>query len=246
MTRTTAVLIRFGIRLLSLIIVGVLVILFRTSLATKDGLTPFLVLVIMVGLLIADIVEYFIFKRLAPNYQKFGYKKISRWICGNWKTIRKIPVIVYFFIGFLWKIIIGVFIPDLLEEGANISITKGASIPSIIFVALILAPLIETLLFQVLPIEISNKITNKCTGKPCVLFSIMVSALLFAVEHRFSIKYMCYAFVMGLYLSFFYLFISRIYGNNWKKGYAATVLLHFLFNFFAVASLLILNSIKGN
>ncbi len=113
----------------------------------------------------------------------------------------------FFLIGFLWKILIGFFIPDLSEEGVNINLAEGVSISSIIFVALVLAPLIETLLFQVLPIEISNKITNKCTGKSCVLFSITVSALLFAVEHRFSIGYMCYAFFMGLYFAYLYIYV---------------------------------------
>lgn len=246
MKKTVAVIIRFGIRLLSLAIVGVLVVLYRSSFATKDVLVPILVLATMAGLLIADIVEYFLLKKLALDHQMFCYNKLSRWICDKWRIIRKIPLIVYFFVGFLLKLFIGLVFPNLSEQGANISITEGVPILSIIFAALILAPLIETLLFQVLPIEISNKITKKCTGKPCILFSIIVSALLFAVEHRFSIEYMYYAFIMGLYLSFFYVFTSKVYGKDWKKGYIATVLLHIFFNIFAIASLLILNTIKGN
>lgn len=147
-----------------------------------------------------------------------------------------------FLVGILWKILAGIIFPDLSNEGANNSITEGVSISSFIVVALIIVPLIETFFFQVLPIEISNRITKKCTGKPCALFSIVVSALLFAVEHRFSIAYMLYAFAMGLYLAFFYSYTSRVYGKNWKKGFAATALLHLLFNVLAFAAMIILNS----
>ena len=245
MEKKAAITFRYGIRLLTLIIVGGIAVLFRTSLATKNGMATFIVLATMLGLLIADLIEYYAFKRSAPNYQRFGYKNLNNWLCGICRHIRKIRFAVYFLIGFLWKILLGIFVPDLSNEGANALITEDAPIATIVLFVLILAPLFETLVFQVLPVELSNKITKKYTGKSCVLFSIVVSALLFAVEHRFSIEYMCFAFFLGLYLSFFYSYTSRVYGKNWKKGYAATVLLHLIFNLFAFAAMMILNNFKG-
>lgn len=172
--------------------------------------------------------------------------RLNKCVCGIWRHLRKIPVVVFYLIGILWKILAGIISPDLSKEGVNINVVNGSPISFLVVVVIVLAPVLETFFFQVIPIEISNRITKKLTGKPCMMFSIVVSALLFAVEHRFSIAYMCFAFIVGLYLAFFYSYISKIYRNNWKKGFAATVLLHTIFNCLAIASLMILNSLSGN
>ncbi len=50
-------------------------LLLKTSLATKDALLPFLVLATMVGFLIADVIEYFVFKRFAPTIKNLVIKR---------------------------------------------------------------------------------------------------------------------------------------------------------------------------
>lgn len=57
-------------------------------------------------------------------------------------------------------------------------------------------------------------------------------------------------YVLCLYYRFvsciFYSYMSKIYRNNWKLGFAATILLHIIFNCLALAALMILNNLSGN
>ena len=233
------------IRILLLVIVGFVLYHYRASFANKD-LAALTILATMLALFVADMATVLFHKTNAIDYQRYSYVHLNKCICGMWRHLRRIPIATYFFIGILWKILAGIISPDLSMEGVNKNVAAGSQISFLVVVVIIIAPVFETFIFQVLPIEISNRITKKYTGKPCVLFSIAVSALLFAVEHRFSIAYMCFAFILGLYLAFFYSYTSRVYRKNWKKGFAATVLLHMIFNCLALAALLILNSLSGN
>lgn len=235
----------YVIRILLLIFVSSLMACFRASFANEAELVSLYIVSILLALFISDLICHFLYRQSIHKYHRFSYKCLNKRICNVWRLIRKAPVVVYLFVGILWKILVGIVSPDLSSDGANNSIAEGVSISFFVIIALILAPVLETLLFQVLPIEISNRITKKCTGKPCTLFSIVVSSLLFSIEHRFSTTYMCYAFVLGLYLAFFYLYTSRIFGKNWRKGFAATVLLHLFFNSLAFVAMAILNSQGG-
>lgn len=242
MKRTDLLILRFVLRLPALVLGGLVLVYGRNLFADKMAYAACLVLILMLGLCLADVAEYFLFKRIAPSYRKFSYRGQDKWLCSTWRRLRRIPVAVYFLMGLLWKIFAGIITPDLSKEGINNSLAEGESFFLIVLLLLLFAPLVETLFFQVLPIEISNRVTKKCTGKPCVLFSIVVSALLFALEHRFSPAYMCYAFVLGLYLAFFYSYISKINGNKWGRGFVMTALLHLLFNSLALLAMVILNS----
>lgn len=144
--------------------------------------------------------------------------RLNKCVCGIWRHLRKIPVVVFYLIGILWKILAGIISPDLSKEGVNIKVANSSPVSFLVVVVIIIAPVFETFIFQVLPIEISNRITKKHTGKPCMMFSIVVSALLFAVEHRFSIAYMCFAFIVGLYLAFFIHISQRFIEITGKKG----------------------------
>lgn len=163
---------------------------------------------------------------------------MNKRLCIIWRHLRKRPVVVYFFIGILWKILAGIITPDLTEQGINNSISRGVSITSFLLAALVMAPLVETFLFQVLPIELFNRVTKRITGKTSILFSIVVSAILFAIAHHYSIEYMFFAFLLGLYLAFFYSYTYRIFGKKWLKSFASTALLHFVFNLLAAGAII--------
>lgn len=233
------------IRIFLLVFVGFLMYSYRASFSDED-LAALTILATMLALFVADYAGILFHKSRAIDYHSHCNVRLNKRICGTWRHLRSIPVAAYYFIGILWKILAGIASPDLSKEGVNIKVANSSPISFLVVVVIIIAPVFETFIFQVLPIEISNRITKKHTGKPCVLFSIVVSALLFAVEHRFSIAYMCFAFIIGLYLAFFYSYMSKIYRNNWKIGFAATVLLHIIFNCLALAALMILNNLSGN
>lgn len=244
MEKDRADILNLAILFISLLSAALIVCIFRASLSNSkmEAIATFVIVTIMICFFFADIIGYFVFNKIAPNFQRYKDVHLNKRLCNIWRTIRKLPVVAYFFIGLLLKLLIGMLTPNLSNEGVNSSIAEGASISIYVVVVMIITPLLETLVFQVMPIEISNRITIKCTGKPCVLFSITISALLFAIEHRFSIEYMCFAFVLGLYLAFFYSFSFRVYGKNRIKGFAMTALLHFIFNIIAFAAIMILNS----
>jgi len=184
----------------------------------------------MLGLLIADLSEYFLFKRIAPDFHRFEYRSLNEKVIKIWRRIKKIPVVWVVFAGILWRILITFITPNLSKVGINNSLEEGASLSSVLFTLLICAPIFETLFLQVLPIEISKWVTKKFTGKACSLFSIIVSALLFGAEHFYTIGYIFFAFLMGLFLAFFYLYIRRISGKKWLYGFVAVVLFHFFIN----------------
>lgn len=77
---------------------------------------------------------------------------------------------------------------------------------------------------------------KRITGKTSILFSIVLSALLFALEHHFSTEYIFFAFLIGLYLAFFYSYTYRVYGKKWFKSFALTALLHFALNLLAAGA----------
>lgn len=112
----------------------------------------------------------------------------------------------------------------------------GQSIIFVVLVGLLLSPLIETLLFQFLTIEFIRWITKKTSGRPYSIFAGIISAAAFASMHFYSVKYIVSAFIIGLYLSFVYLFFCVKTGKK-MRGFFATVLMHFLLNLLPFAQM---------
>ena len=143
-------------------------------------------------------------------------------------TPRKKPSAMWFLFAVLWvsltSLLIGIIgedLPDVMED-------KG--VVFMIIVGLILAPIIETLLFQVAIIEGCKRIVPKVDGRDNVLFALLVSSLVFGAVHGYSLSYIVYAFFLGSGLSALYVLVSEKPGNTWKNGFWAAVLLHFCIN----------------
>jgi hypothetical protein len=103
-------------------------------------------------------------------------------------------------------------IPGLVPEDAfeNDSVTKiresGEAL--LFFMAVIFAPLFETALFQFPIIKISRLLIKKPKWSLCV--GVILSAIIFSLDHTYSIYYALDAFLMGLVLGFaFYIGIYR-------------------------------------
>ncbi len=98
------------------------------------------------------------------------------------------------------------------------------SFGGMIILAVIIAPVIETALFQALPYLLFTKIPY-IRLKP--VWIVLISAVLFGLWHTYSIHYMIYTFIGGA--AYMYLYIVR-----YKRGaYLTVVAIHSLANLFA-------------
>lgn len=69
------------------------------------------------------------------------------------------------------------------------------------FLSVLLAPIFETLIFQVLLIQVPFKYIMKKNKTNYIIFGLL-SALLFGIAHCYNIYYILATFGMGLYLSY--------------------------------------------
>ncbi len=114
------------------------------------------------------------------------------------------------------------FNEELVNEKFEISV-------NLIIDALVIAPIIETLLFQSLFFFAYKHLKiNKW-------IVIIASSLTFSAIHDYSIFYIIDTALIGFVFIFFY--ILRYEYN--KNGYLSTVVAHFMINFFAIIAIFI-------
>jgi membrane protease YdiL (CAAX protease family) len=118
---------------------------------------------------------------------------------------------------------ISTFIPE--PESANYWETDIIVVDLVI--AVIAAPLIETLLFQPLIIEVICKIIKR--PRRNIYIAVFASALAFALNHTYSVSYVIYTFTGGIIYSLAY------YLGRYRKESAIILvfLLHSLDNLLA-------------
>jgi len=143
--------------------------------------------------------------------------------------VNKIPGIVIIFFGIFWKI----FIDCLVILSFSTSLSPDSSADSIdyyrVIIAICFAPIFETLFYQVIPIELFERISLRITHQKYPLFAALFSAVLFGLAHTASI-YQCLATcITGLALSGTYL-IFKHRRHSILFGAKQTALLHFLVN----------------
>ncbi len=102
-----------------------------------------------------------------------------------------------------------------------------------IIMAVIYAPLIETLLFQMLPWFILSK--SKLVRRHRII-AVVASALIFGVLHYYSVFYMIATFMIGMVFMWAYIV------KNGKNPYWNVVLLHAVWNALAIAGHLLLEN----
>lgn len=82
----------------------------------------------------------------------------------------------------------------------------NASFLGKIFIGSLLAPIFETFVFQYIPIELLDKIKIK---KNKDFFVLIISSLFFSLTHTYSLIYVLYTFVMGIFLSYTYILYKK-------------------------------------
>ncbi|WP_394343325.1 CPBP family glutamic-type intramembrane protease [Spirosoma sordidisoli] len=84
------------------------------------------------------------------------------------------------------------------------------------------APIIETIVFQYIPIEVTFKYFKR------KWLSSIISASFFSIIHTYSISYMCMTFIAGIILSVVYLESLK---HN-KIAVLYTILFHSVYNMY--------------
>lgn len=101
-----------------------------------------------------------------------------------------------------------------------------------LFMSLLLAPIIETFIFFLLPFRAAEFLKTKWVSVPLGPSFIIISSLLFACNHGFSSVYFLTSLFGGSIMAVFYLLSIR---RN-ENAYQNTVVLHCLYNLFVVSS----------
>lgn len=103
----------------------------------------------------------------------------------------------------------------------------GMSSTDMAFLAILLAPLLETFLIQLLPYIFFKKICKLKND----LVAVFMMSVLFAFLHWYNWLYIIAAFFGGLILNSFYVYIYK--KDDFLIAFWLTVLLHTLYNIYA-------------
>jgi len=129
-----------------------------------------------------------------------------------------------FFVLFFLTISLSILGNYLQDDALTIKFLEGKSPLSIFLLTVILAPVVETLIFQYGIIELSLKVRSRYTKK----MALIVSALVFGMEHGYNAIYIVFATIMGAALAFYYLIFKKY---TTEFAVVAIMVLHALLNF---------------
>ena len=90
--------------------------------------------------------------------------------------------------------------------------------------AVIYAPLLETLLFTLLPYLVFSKFSKN------MVWFIAITSVLFGLIHTYSVAYVIITFFIGIFLNTFFWIV--IHKKNMASAFFLTCLMHALYNFF--------------
>jgi hypothetical protein len=97
------------------------------------------------------------------------------------------------------------------EKDLTIDWVDQESFFSRLFIAALIGPILETLIFQTAIIETIYYFSKN--EKNRILLSCILSTSLFGIEHIYSLAYFVYGLLVGLYLSICYIY-SKKKGEN--------------------------------
>jgi len=152
---------------------------------------------------IKDIDEYF---RCVPTYKFIILMVLLSYIV----VVPLIPLSILF---------------DIDDMGGADAIRESSPIMEFVLVVII-APFLETLLFQTSIFYVFNKFSF---FKSRSLIVIILSALAFGMAHNYSLLYIMFGFLMGLVLAYAY----HIYLEKLESSYKVVTLIHSIRNLLA-------------
>ena len=96
---------------------------------------------------------------------------------------------------------------------------------SFLFLAILFAPVFETLLCQLLPFAVARKFGILARYPWCV---VIVSGLFFGLQHIYSVGYMLWTAVCGVVLA-----LGFLYSRSFVRGFWVVAFAHVLMNLYA-------------
>lgn len=227
-----------------LVIIALSVVLFHITLfgiflLPKD--LPSHIILLILAFCVADYAGYCLVKKKVIPISENSYDMLVEMVQQS-LVIRKIhkqkPIlIVLIFLGVY--LIVGTFslgVSSSITGEGIADIGSGKTKVSLLLIGTILAPILETLLFQMIPVELLCRITPAVHGNRNHLFPCLVSAIVFSLAHNYSASYMILAFCMGLCLAAVYTIVSTQKGRTWKDGFLWTMIFHMAKNALAFLS----------
>jgi len=115
-------------------------------------------------------------------------------------SLRKF-VLLSTIICLLINLTISLLISYINIDYLEIDYLENKGLPFIFIITVLIAPVVETLIFQYGVIELFFKLKNKNK----VLFAALASAILFSLSHYYNLLYILGAFILGLGFAFFYI-----------------------------------------
>ncbi|MBU2525503.1 MAG: CPBP family intramembrane metalloprotease [Bacteroidetes bacterium] len=128
----------------------------------------------------------------------------------------------FLFVGILIIQIILALIPNFFDVDFGENSMENKSLLHIFFLVVIFAPILETMFFNVLPVELLNSfIKNK-------YLIILLASIVFALIHTYSVAYLIMTYFGSIGLNAFYLVVKEKKGLLMASG--LTILLHSIYN----------------
>ena len=138
----------------------------------------------------------------------------------------KAPAYLFILVFFFPSVLLGAITTFLPEPDLTGSVTTDSVVLNLL-IAVIVVPLIETLLFQSLIIEIICRIIKRPRKNICI--AVMVSALAFALNHTYSLGYIIMTFFWGI------IFAIAYYLGRYRKE-SAIILVFLIHSFYNLSS----------
>lgn len=136
-------------------------------------------------------------------------------------------IIQLFFVIFLFKVINGYVFTYINHTYFKLDneIFEELSEKDIFLIAVILSPIIETLIFQLVLYRLIIK-----TAISSISIIIILMSFAFSLAHGYHWLYVIAAFINGLFLNYFYVYVLR--NKNELIAVLLTILMHSSYNLF--------------
>ncbi len=136
-------------------------------------------------------------------------------------------LVIFFIVSFAFALLNGYFFNYLNDSYLHFEVNQNKNISDneLNFIAIFVAPFIETLVFQYLP----YLILTQYIGVKNKILCIIIMSVIFASMHNYNLLYIVMTFFGGLILNNLYVYYKH---TNNKHSFILTVLFHALFNLY--------------
>lgn len=127
--------------------------------------------------------------------------------------------LIYFSFKFITSVIANYFDPTLTDSSL-----KNESLLAKFIIIVVIAPVLETIIYQFAIIEIGFKL------KLPAILSIIISSLAFGISHSYNLAYILVTTIVGFILAYYY---TALRSQNYTNRVVFVILLHFSGNLIA-------------